>query len=580
MAASSQSGRECQRSSIRTPQAGERVSVCGISYKVDNQLMGSSEIFTGDGGETMHAPSDIPGFFKGRCIFITGGTGFMGKVLVEKLLRSCPEIATIYLLMRPKRGNDVRTRHEELIRSQIFDRLRNEHPGFASQLVAVRGDITLENLGVTPEDKSLIEKNVSVVFHCAANVRFDQKLNNAVRYNTLGTKRVLELAKHIDKLDAFVHVSTAYCQCDKPVLEEITYPSQTGPDNILQLVEWMDDEVLDLITPKLLGNLPNTYAYSKNLTEQLVTNYGSKFPTAIARPSIVTGTWKDPIPGWVENLNGPTGLLVGAGKGVIRSMHCRAEYDADILPCDMAINALIILAWKVASLRPKQPLVCNLTVSGENPITWGHVLDVGRKHLYENPLSDAIWFPDGSIKSSWLLHTLCVIFFHFLPAYLIDFVVTLFGKKPFMVKIQRRIQGGLDVLQYYTTKEWVFRNDVYKSLSESMTERDRETFYTDVKMVNWDGYIKQFVLGTRHYCLKEDPATLPEARRRIKWLYWMDRTVGAIFYMLILWMLLSWSDHIIAWGRLTIRSVPQMFSMIPILRTLSGTVGPDAGTLH
>ena len=67
--------------------------------------------------------------------------------------------------------------------------------------------------------------------------------------------------------------------------------------------------------------------------------------------SIVTGTWKDPLPGWVENLNGPTGLLVGAGKGVIRSMHCKADYLADIMPCDIAINAIIILAWKVATTR-------------------------------------------------------------------------------------------------------------------------------------------------------------------------------------------------------------------------------------
>lgn len=67
----------------------------------------------------MNSALDVPGFFKGRCVFITGGTGFMGKVLVEKLLRSCPEIATIYLLMRPKRGNDVRIRQEELIRCQV-----------------------------------------------------------------------------------------------------------------------------------------------------------------------------------------------------------------------------------------------------------------------------------------------------------------------------------------------------------------------------------------------------------------------------------------------------------------------------
>jgi Male sterility protein. len=59
-------------------------------------------------------------------------------------------------------------------------------------------------MGLTHEDRSLIEKKVSVVFHCAANVRFDQKLKNAVRYNTLGTRRVLELAENINKLDVSI----------------------------------------------------------------------------------------------------------------------------------------------------------------------------------------------------------------------------------------------------------------------------------------------------------------------------------------------------------------------------------------
>ena len=63
--------------------------------------------------------SDIPGFYRDRSIFITGATGFMGKVLVEKLLRCCPGIKFIYLLMRPKRGRDVRTRLEELIKTKV-----------------------------------------------------------------------------------------------------------------------------------------------------------------------------------------------------------------------------------------------------------------------------------------------------------------------------------------------------------------------------------------------------------------------------------------------------------------------------
>lgn len=61
----------------------------------------------------------IPEFYKGKSILVTGATGFMGKVLVEKLLRSCPEVSAIYMLMRPKRGNDIRTRLDELLNATV-----------------------------------------------------------------------------------------------------------------------------------------------------------------------------------------------------------------------------------------------------------------------------------------------------------------------------------------------------------------------------------------------------------------------------------------------------------------------------
>jgi fatty acyl-CoA reductase len=53
-------------------------------------------------------------FYSGQSIFITGGTGFLGKLLIEKLLRSCPGIVSIYLLVRPKKGKDVHQRAEEI----------------------------------------------------------------------------------------------------------------------------------------------------------------------------------------------------------------------------------------------------------------------------------------------------------------------------------------------------------------------------------------------------------------------------------------------------------------------------------
>jgi fatty acyl-CoA reductase len=53
-------------------------------------------------------------YYEGKNVFITGGTGFIGKVLIEKLLRSCPKINKVFLLVRPKRSQDVEQRIEEL----------------------------------------------------------------------------------------------------------------------------------------------------------------------------------------------------------------------------------------------------------------------------------------------------------------------------------------------------------------------------------------------------------------------------------------------------------------------------------
>jgi fatty acyl-CoA reductase len=57
----------------------------------------------------------IKTFYRGQNIFITGGTGFMGKVLIEKLLRSCPDIKNIYVLIRHRKGYDITTRVNDML---------------------------------------------------------------------------------------------------------------------------------------------------------------------------------------------------------------------------------------------------------------------------------------------------------------------------------------------------------------------------------------------------------------------------------------------------------------------------------
>lgn len=69
--------------------------------------------------KSSQSESHIANWFRDQAIFITGSTGFMGKVLVEKLLRDCPEIKTCYLLMRAKRGIEPEQRREDYINHMV-----------------------------------------------------------------------------------------------------------------------------------------------------------------------------------------------------------------------------------------------------------------------------------------------------------------------------------------------------------------------------------------------------------------------------------------------------------------------------
>lgn len=58
----------------------------------------------------------------------------------------------------------------------------------------------------------------------------------------------------------------------------------------------MDDDMVKMITPKLIGGKPNTYTYTKHLAENLILKEAQDLPLTIIRPSIVTAAWKEPVP--------------------------------------------------------------------------------------------------------------------------------------------------------------------------------------------------------------------------------------------------------------------------------------------
>uniref|UniRef100_A0A1Q3FZW2 Fatty acyl-CoA reductase n=1 Tax=Culex tarsalis TaxID=7177 RepID=A0A1Q3FZW2_CULTA len=481
--------------------------------------------------------------FRDRHVLITGGTGFMGKALVEKLMR-CTEVGKIYLLIRNKKGKTPKQRLEDIFSNPIFGKLIELRglDSLLAQCVVIGGDVTELELGMSAEDRKLVADNVSIIYHCAATIRFDEALKKAVMLNTRGTKLMLDLAKECKKLDMFGYVSTSYCHLNEKLLLEKPYPPPADPHKVIKAIEWLEDDVVDGITSKILGSCPNTYAYTKALAEALVIEAMKDIPAVVFRPSIVVPTWREPIPGWTDNINGPVGLLIGAGKGVIRSMYCDASGYGDYLPVDFGVSAICVCTWNYVGQKDYARNIYHLVSSAEIRVSWEGVTQLGKSITHNKvPLNGVAWYPGGTIKKYRWQHNLAAFFYHWIPAVLIDCLLYVLGYKPILCRVHRRIAKGFEVLEYYANNQWDFDNAAVLYLRTKVNAEEKVKFKIDAGGVVINEYFENCIWGARRFILKETDDTLPAAKRHMKVMWFVDKVVsilfyGAIFYYLGLWI--------------------------------------------
>lgn len=472
-----------------------------------------SEITAGECGN-----SQIAQFFENRVVFVTGATGFIGKVLLEKLLRSCPGVKRIYVLVRSKLGEEPQTRMEALLNMPVFDRLKEEKPGALTKIKVVAGDLSLPNLGLSDLDQAALVDEVSVVFHSGATVRFNEPLKRAVDINVLGTMAVLNLCRKMPKMCALVHLSTAYSNWSKKEVHEIVYPSPVDAQRIIEGTRCVDEKTAEDMSEFFFGQ-PNNYALTKAVTESMLLDERGTLPMAIVRPSIVTASWKEPSPGWVDNYNGCTGIVASLGMGLAPSVNAKTKSLADLMPVDVVANMLIGVAWEIATTRPSYLKVYNCTAAAFQQHTWGEVTRQVRRVVVQYPLPNARFFPSFVVHSNHLLHAVIFFILGYLPACIGDLALLFTKRKPNLADRYNKVRKSIDAVQFYTTNSWLFRSGNVVGLIKDLSPTDKQVFNFDIRKMNWHLYWDHYMVGIRKYLFRAEDAQLNEARKHLKRLY-------------------------------------------------------------
>ncbi|MCS7223349.1 MAG: AMP-binding protein [Armatimonadetes bacterium] len=327
----------------------------------------------------------ISEFYEGKTILVTGATGFLGKAVTEKILRSLPQVKKIILLVRGKalpNGGWLSAQErveKEIFRSSLLTTLRRRYQDGFARLVAdkvqvVEGELSHERLGLDAQSFRQLAKETDLIINSAAVVAFDERLDRALDLNVLAIRRILELARERIKGDytldvappLLVHISTCYvCGIRSGIIkEELPDPSGVGDqiDQILQMCRDIEASTADDETPPVIRETAfkeraveegmrlsrsfgfnDTYTFTKWLGERLLIAERGQVPALILRPSIIESTLKEPEGGWIESQRMADPLIIGFAKGLLKDFPGDPDSVVDIIPCDLVVNAVLTL---------------------------------------------------------------------------------------------------------------------------------------------------------------------------------------------------------------------------------------------
>ncbi len=379
---------------------------------------------------------------KGKRIFITGGTGFLGTAIIESLLRTVPDI-TVIALIRAGRTKSVEARlKRDVLANNCFDSLRDQmgsdnFDSYASEhVIAVAGDVTKEGLGLDKAGRDLLA-SADVVIHSAATVSFDAPLDQAVEINLLGPANVFTAYTASGGNGHFISVSTAYVagsrKGDAPEASLSRQPhyldidwrkeveitrrlaarvedQSREPDRLENFAkkaavelgaagvaliaerterlrkDWVKAELVALgrARAQSLG-WPDAYTMTKALGEAALEELRGSHKVSIVRPSIIESSVSYPTPGWIRGFRMAEPIIISFARGLLKDFPGASEGVIDVIPVDLVVATILA----VAAVGPQNDISYYHAASGSlNPLRYSKLVSLVRQYFTEHPLYD------------------------------------------------------------------------------------------------------------------------------------------------------------------------------------------------
>jgi nucleoside-diphosphate-sugar epimerase len=455
-------------------------------------------------------------YLRGKTVLLTGGTGFLGKVVVDRLLTCAPDLQRIYLLIRPRRAAgappaSALTRFEtEVLTSAAFEPLAQAHgarwPAFSREkIVPIAGDVSQPGLGLGTADRQTLTSEVDIIINGAASVVFDAPIDDAFLHNARSVQHVAEFARAC-RAAVLVHVSTAFVagQQSGRIIEGPLTPevSATEDEAIAQIVATVRDEAnahgwderairvglaeAGMARAKSLG-WHDCYTYTKALGEMMLARHRGDVPTTVIRPSIIESSLRHPAPGWLENLNVCDPIFVEYGRGRMPDFPFGLDAIYDIVPADLVANALLA----TLPLAAESPAIRYYTVgSGSlNPVTGGEIYDITYDYFTRHPMLDRSGRPIAARRLTFPTHQ------RFREMYAAE------ARRSSTIK---RLLYLADLYETYMHAGCVFDTSNTQRLLEGLDDADRASLDFDVRRIDWRAYLQEIhIPGLRRHVLRE-----------------------------------------------------------------------------